>query len=205
MADTKVSALTAVSAAAGAQELPCNDAGTSKKVTVTQLKSFINPTTVVALSSNATANATTTGVEITGLQATGIAAGTYIFQYFIRGQSSAAGTGLKFGINFTGTTTFVFANLYQNGTGTTAVTGTGDQVNTAAQICEVFGSRSLSTTAPNLGPTLGVDTANADILYTIEGMIQVSTSGDLELWHGSETAASTQVMAGSCLFLTKVV
>lgn len=37
MADTKVSALTAASAAVGTQEIPVNEAGTSKKVTVTQL------------------------------------------------------------------------------------------------------------------------------------------------------------------------
>jgi hypothetical protein len=37
MADTKISALPAASAAAPANELPINEAGTSKKVTVTQL------------------------------------------------------------------------------------------------------------------------------------------------------------------------
>lgn len=41
MADTKISALTAVAAALGAQELPVNDAGTSKKLTVTQLLAFM--------------------------------------------------------------------------------------------------------------------------------------------------------------------
>lgn len=37
MADTAISGLSAVSAAAGAQEIPVNDAGTTKKLTVTQL------------------------------------------------------------------------------------------------------------------------------------------------------------------------
>jgi hypothetical protein len=41
MADTKISALTAVSAALGADELPVNEAGTSKKVTLTQVQSLI--------------------------------------------------------------------------------------------------------------------------------------------------------------------
>lgn len=41
MADTKTSALSAVAAAAGAMEIPVNDAGTSKKMTVTQL--FTSP------------------------------------------------------------------------------------------------------------------------------------------------------------------
>jgi hypothetical protein len=40
MADTKISALTAASAALGADELAINEAGTSKKLTVTQLQAF---------------------------------------------------------------------------------------------------------------------------------------------------------------------
>lgn len=41
MADTKVSALSAVASVVGAQELPVNDAGTSKKATATQVKTFV--------------------------------------------------------------------------------------------------------------------------------------------------------------------
>lgn len=41
MADTKISALTAATSALGADELPVNEAGTSKKVTVTQLQQFV--------------------------------------------------------------------------------------------------------------------------------------------------------------------
>lgn len=40
MADTKISALAAASAAAAANELAINEAGTSKKLTVAQLKTF---------------------------------------------------------------------------------------------------------------------------------------------------------------------
>jgi hypothetical protein len=159
--------------------------------------------TVVSLAADANANATTTGVEITGLAAA-LTAGRYVFKYVIRGRSSVTTTGLKFGVNYTGTTTLVVAALRQVGTGTSAITGTGDGVNTTAQIVEGFTARSLSTTAPNLGPTLGVDSANADLMYIIEGVIVVSTSGDLELWHASETAAATTVMTGSALILTKV-
>lgn len=41
MADAKISALTAASAAAGANEIPINEAGTTKKLTVTQIADFI--------------------------------------------------------------------------------------------------------------------------------------------------------------------
>src|SRR5947208_9086391 len=43
MADTKISDLTSVSTAVSAQELVCNDAGTSKKMSLAQLQTFINP------------------------------------------------------------------------------------------------------------------------------------------------------------------
>lgn len=41
MADTKISALSAAASAAGANEIPINEAGTNKKVTVTQLLAFM--------------------------------------------------------------------------------------------------------------------------------------------------------------------
>lgn len=44
MADTKISALTAATFALGADELPVNEAGTSKKVTLTQVQSLIQLT-----------------------------------------------------------------------------------------------------------------------------------------------------------------
>lgn len=41
MADSKISALTAAAAALGAMELPVNDAGASKKLTVSQLEKYV--------------------------------------------------------------------------------------------------------------------------------------------------------------------
>jgi hypothetical protein len=43
LSDTKISALEAASAAAGANEIPINEAGTTKKVTVTQIATAILP------------------------------------------------------------------------------------------------------------------------------------------------------------------
>jgi hypothetical protein len=51
MADSRISDLTAASAAAGANELEINEAGTSKKITGTQLKDFINNAPVFAAGS----------------------------------------------------------------------------------------------------------------------------------------------------------
>jgi len=51
MADTKISALTAVSTPAGTDELAVNQAGTSKKLTSAQMKTFINDAPVFAAGS----------------------------------------------------------------------------------------------------------------------------------------------------------
>lgn len=51
MADTKISALTAAGSAAAANELPINEAGTSKKVTAAQIKTFVNNAPVFAAGS----------------------------------------------------------------------------------------------------------------------------------------------------------
>ena len=48
MADTKISALTAAGSAAAANELAINEAGTSKKVTAAQIKTFVNNAPVFA-------------------------------------------------------------------------------------------------------------------------------------------------------------
>lgn len=50
-ADTKISALAAASAAAAGNEYPINEAGTSKKVTGTQIKTFVNTANVFAAGS----------------------------------------------------------------------------------------------------------------------------------------------------------
>ena len=51
MADTKISALAAVAAIAGTNELAVNEAGTSKKATATQIKTFVLTAPVVAAGS----------------------------------------------------------------------------------------------------------------------------------------------------------
>jgi len=52
MADTKVSALTAVGTPAGTDEIPVNQGGTSKKLTLAQTKTFVNDAPVFAAGSS---------------------------------------------------------------------------------------------------------------------------------------------------------
>lgn len=161
--------------------------------------------TTVNLSANATANSTTTGVEITGLNTT-LTAGTYLFEYFILYEAAATTTGVSFGVNYTGTETVLVGWMEYPGTGTAASTGAASMVASGAtgQVHESFGFRAASTTAPNMGATVSVDAANTVMMCYINGVLIAADGGDLELWHASEVAASSTVRAGTTLRLYKV-
>ncbi|MFZ1676064.1 MAG: hypothetical protein WAT91_02260, partial [Saprospiraceae bacterium] len=136
--------------------------------------------------------------------ASGISAGTYVFQYYILAQSATAGVSPMFGINFTGTSTVKAFKLRYPDTGTAATNGVADDDgSTAGQIEGSDAESAFTTTAPNMGATGGVATTGTNILYIIEGLLVATTSGDLQLFHGSETASSTTVKAGTSLILTK--
>lgn len=164
---------------------------------------YVNDDRVITLGSDAATNSTTTGAEITGLSAS-ILPGTWIFEYLIIYQSGLTTTGVKFGINHTGTST-IRATSWFSTTGTAAVTAVHDQqTTTTPTIMGSNSTRNKTTTAPDLGPWTDVDTANADMLVHIYGLATVTTVGDIELWHASEVAAASTVKAGSSLRLTRV-
>lgn len=171
---------------------------------VLQLKALdLLPVSTVAMTANVS-NSTITGARLTELNKT-LTQGYYYFKYVINYQSSALTTGVKFGVNFTGNNTAFVANMTYAATGTTASTGAASQISNGAtgQIGEIRSTRSESTTSPNLGATVSVNTINADMFCIVEGMITVTSIGVLELWHGSETGNATTVMAGTSLILTK--
>lgn len=218
MADTKISALTAASAAALANEFAINEAGTSKKVSGTQLRDLIGPTLVTGnsgaanaaaapsetyqrLSSNATANSTTTIATV--MTTTSLPAGSYIYRYDIIVQSATATVSVKFSVDYTGTVTRHLYRLYFPSGGVTAATGVMDQeVNATTGNVYAIASTRVDNTV--LGPFTDVDTTNSDIHCVIEGMLTVSTSANLALGHASETATSTQVMADTMLHLVRL-
>lgn len=74
MADTKISALTGASAAADANELAINEAGTSKKLTSLQMKTYVNTAPTIAAG---TASAGTWPVYTAGTLLTAAVAGTF--------------------------------------------------------------------------------------------------------------------------------
>lgn len=200
---SKISALTGATTAALANELAINEAGTSKKLTVELLQDLIGVKKAVLASTHTISVTTATKCSMDiALTSTG----TYVFMYYLVVQSTSATVSPMYGVNYTGTATKVKATCsYVDTGGLLTGTGTADDVGTTAgSMLAGTTVSTTSTTAPNMGHTGGVGTINADCLVLVEGMFVVSTTGTIEFWHGSETANSTSVMAGSSVLVTKM-
>lgn len=198
MADTKISALPAVGLPLdGTEQFAVVQGSTSEKITALQM----GLNTVKALSADQS-NSTVTPTKVTGLDTT-TGTGTFIFRYYIRYQSAATTTGVRFDVNHSGTVTSFVWNQRQVDVSATAATAAPDQdnVQAASAVMGAFASRAKGTAGR--GTTLSVDTANADMLTIIEGLMVVTVSGDLQLYHGSEVAAQSTVKAGTSLILTR--
>jgi hypothetical protein len=253
MPDTKISALTAATAAALANELPINEAGASKKLTVQKVLDAVNvlasagtiagahnvaliqssaavkstvadlhnyrellisgnsgtanvngapQRTLQVLTSNATANSTTTIATV--MTTSSLPAGTYRYRYDIIFQAGALTNSAKFNVDFSGTVTKHLTRLFFPSAGVTAATGAVDQEAAAVTTGSVWAWQGTRADATVLGPQTGVDTINADIHYVIEGILIAGGTGNLLLGHASEEATSTQVMAGTMLELVRL-
>lgn len=149
-------------------------------------------------------NSTTTPTEVAGLtRALGV--GNYMFIYAIAYQAAATTTGVRFDVNFTGTVTrFVWWQRWVDVSATAATAAADqDEILSTGAVMGAFASRAKGTAGR--GTTLSVDTANADMLMIIEGVMTVTVAGEIELWHGSEVAAASSVMPGSMLVILKAV
>ncbi len=150
-----------------------------------------------------------TATEVTGLEVPTLRPGTYTFEYSLIVQSATLTVGPTFGVNFTGTAavkTMIF--MYAENTAIlTAATGAmDDQMAPATNPAFIMGgaNKAYTTTAPNMYSLVGVSTVNSDTPAFIKGTVVVTASGNLELWHGSETATSTTVMAGSSVRVARI-
>ena len=147
--------------------------------------------------------ASTTPAKITDLdQAT--ETGTFKFTYYILYQSTATGTGVIFAVNYSGTVTSFVWNQRWVCTSSTASTNAATQNDIAAagRVIANFASRAKFTTAR--GNTGSVDTANADMLMIIEGIMVVTAAGNLEIYLGSETGTSVSAQANAVLLETQI-
>jgi len=166
--------------------------------------SFRHIPIVKRLSANHAISATA-ATEVTGLEIPNLQPGSYVVQYFLIVQSATATVGLGLGINFSGTAANPVIFLYHPTTGASAATGVADdEANVlTGSLVEGRATKSYSTTAPNMLNT-GVAAINVNNMICITAIITVTAAGNLELWHSSETATSTTVMAGSCVIVQPV-
>jgi len=145
----------------------------------------------------------TTGL-VTAMTTTGVGPGLYQFKYVVRYQSAATTTGIGLAVDHTQAANYFVSSFWFISTGGAAATGVADQVATtnAGQMAEGKSERVKGTVSST---TAGVDTINADMLAVMEGLIDVSTSGDLILEFRSEVAASqVTIKSGTSLILTKM-
>lgn len=152
----------------------------------------------------------TTPTEVTELTMA-IEAGTFTFDYRLICQSATITVGPQFNFNFDGTTTkarwwFQYADL--SSTLLAAIGTAAHDTSTSTLGFQMAKAEDdmATTAAGNMGPiatTNAVQTANTDIMYQITGLIVVSVAGNLELWHGSETATATSVEVGSSLVVVR--
>lgn len=220
MADTKVSALTAVATPAGTDEIPVNQAGTSKKLTLAQATTFAGPLVTSsgaapatgALNGNGvggitfvlnTADNAVTTVE-TVLDVTNVVAGTYFFEYYLVWRSGATGTGCTWNVDYSGTVTRVRTTRYMQTTGSTAATGVADGV-AATLTGNLVEHHSSVTDNGALGPNTGVGSTTEDQYDHIRGTMVVSNSGTLSLKMTGEGNAAVTFMADSFVRLTRLV
>jgi len=159
-------------------------------------------TTKVLLAAHS--NSTTTGTEVTDLEAANVQVGTYVFEYNLIVRSGTAGTSPLVGINFTDTATMKALSIINDAGGLSTGTGSMDDASVnPGNMCSGCTTGAFSTTAPNIGGS-AVATTATDIIEVIQGVLRVTVAGNLELWHSSETAVATTVEPGSALVLTKV-
>jgi hypothetical protein len=209
VADSKVSALTAAASALAADEFPVNEAGTSKKVTITQLVTLLQtlgmPRVLKLGSQHSISSATAT--KVTGLDMT-LEAGTYVYKYsLLVQQATSTGDGPQFGINFsTGTATVKAHGLWfwDATSAITAQTFIMDNVGVKGfGYIDGVASNAYTTTAPDMGTTVGVTATGSNLLAMIEGIIVVTVQGNLELWRAAEGANASTTEVGSSLVVIR--
>lgn len=219
MADTKISALTVAASAALTNEFAINEAGTSKKVTGTQLRALIGPSLASSGAAPATGaanqgaapsetyvlntadNAVTT-VE-TVLDITSVLAGTYFFEYFIVWRSGTTTVGCQFNVDYSGTVTRIRTARVGLTNLATAADGIAD--NTVAGLTGgVVQGWGAITDNGALGPNTGVGSTTEDQYEWVRGTMVVSTGGTLSLTMTGEGNAAVTFMADSFVRLLRL-
>jgi hypothetical protein len=145
----------------------------------------------------------TTGTEAFAI-ALGI--GTWAINMYLMLESATTTVGPMIGLNFDGTATVKsFSAFWPDGsTALSAYTDNMDDEGVKGLgVMAGMATKTYSTTAPNLGTTVGVTTINSLVMMHIRGIMVVTAAGNLEVWHSSETASSTTLKAKSSIVAIK--
>lgn len=207
MADSKFSDLTAASGLADADLSPLIQSATPKKMTLAQLVAYLQTKGMPRVARLAADHAISATAATEVMQLASLEPGTYAVTIHLILQSATLTVSPMLGLNFTGTAAVRKMTFsYQDSGGLATGTGTIDDVGTTAgSMMSGITVTAFTTTAPNMGATGGVGAINADCHAIIDAILIVTATGDLELWHGSETATSTTVKAGTSIVAIRTV
>lgn len=208
LASAQITALGAAAALADANTFPIDQSGTAKEALMTDIVTYLQTKgmpRVLKLGSQHSISSST-GTKVTGLDMT-LEAGTYVYKYSLMIQQATATTdGPQFGINFTGTAT-VKNHGYRFYDATTVITAEVHIMDNigikTAGFISGSASNAYTTTAPDMGTTIGVAATGVNIPAYIEGIIVVTVSGNLELWRASEGANASTTEVGSSLVVIR--
>lgn len=189
MADTKISALTAVTAPTAASELPVNEGGTSKKLTLQQMAEFVGAQSVIRQAAARTLTSATTQQALFNSVTNGrltLPTGTYMFDAQISLSSMSATSG-NAAFSVKGGGNAVLSDVLFH------TVGVDGNANTAAA---QGGSTTDATTGttPAAAITAGTGTA---LQMHVKGTFEVTTAGTIIPSITLLTAAAAVVAAGS--------
>lgn len=218
MADTKISALAAASAAAAANELAINEAGTSKKLTVQLLADFLKKRAAGATTAagdyetwlvlSANSGSITGTAFVTVMEITSVGAGRYWFRCELIYQTTATTTGINVTATHTGTTTTWIMRAGFPTTGGSAATKAATSVAQATTLglweteAELTKGNAIGTVSNFI---ISVNAANTNQIVVIEGSFVVTVSGDFQIRLSAELAALVcTAREGSFLELKKL-
>lgn len=197
--------LAAAAAPSAAQTLAISQSSVAKALSLTQLVTYLQtlgmPRVLKLGSQHSISSATAT--KVTGLDMT-LEAGTYVYKYdLLIQQAVSTSDAPQFGINFSTGTAAVKGHGLRFWDATSAITAETHIMDNIG--VKAFGyvsgmaSNAYTTTAPDMGTTVGVAATGANIYCVIEGIIVVTVQGNLELWRGAEGANASTTEVGSSL------
>lgn len=198
MSTTNVLVGRSSSGAGASEEIPCTAAG--RNIIATSDAAIVR---AKVLTSNLFLGGST-AEKVTGLDML-VGVGTWVFNYYIRYRSSSVSNGIKSSVNHSGTLSSFVANMRWVCNSSSDANDQPKQDSTVTPV--IMSTLSARTKSINgWGPLGSVDTANADMLLIIEGIMVVDTSGNIQLYCGSEinNPSEVEVMRDSSLILTKI-